>query len=262
MRKANVALSIDELGIGPAAVRQAKKLGAKAFVHYSIPSQITRTLFINIRDLIEQECEKLGVEFIDTTVLDPTSDHGLIEAREFILKNVSETVDEYGKDTAFFVANESLEPSLFSAVLEVGAICPHFSRTYNTYVEALAYAFDLEIGDNKNEEVLMQAKELLNEMNMLGRISSWADEYVFPLTIASADYAVKWINGEVPKEGVDREVLTQLISDYVGVQTYLTPYIDVLNNRYSFADASGGSGEIYDNYLLMRMDYITVEEEL
>ena len=100
---------------------------------------------------------------------------------------------------------------------------------------------------------MKEARKILAEKNMLGRISSWPAEDYSAMIRASAEYAIKWINGEVPKEGVDKEVLTQLITDYIGVQAYLTPYID----GYPYVD--GGTGETFDNFLLMRMDYITIE---
>ena len=259
-QKANLALYVDELGIGPAAVRQAKKLGAKTFVLYSIPTRSGATFFSNQRDLVEQECVRLGIKFINTSIPDPYDEHGHIKTQEFILEDVSKTLDEHGKDTAFFILYDTLESFLFKAVLEAGAISPHCCTKNNTYVKSVAYALGMEIGEEYDvEEVIAQERERLAEKNMLGRISAWPDEYIFPLTIASADYAVKWINGEVPKDGIDRDVLTQIISEYVGVQAYLTPFINGYHNIDSYQYPEEGIGETYDNYLLMRMDYITFD---
>jgi hypothetical protein len=45
-------------------------------------------------------------------------------------------------------------------------------------------------------------------------------------TLSAAEYAIKWINGEVPKEGIDVGVLKQIMEDYAGVEVFLTPYKD------------------------------------
>ena len=59
--------------------------------------------------------------------------------------------------------------------------------------------------------------------------------------IASVEYAVKWINGEVPREGVDIGALKQSMKDYVGVKVCLTRFV------------SGETGT--DNFFLLSMDY-------
>jgi len=40
------------------------------------------------------------------------------------------------------------------------------------------------------------------------------------------------------------------MADYAGVEVFLTPYTD----QYPYTEF--GTGETYDNYLMMRMDYI------
>ena len=258
-QNANLLLDLDFRGIGPAAVRQAKSLGAKTFVYYSI-QPISGSTMNNNGDQIERECVKEDIEFIKTSIPHPYDEHGRNGSIEVIRNDIDSKIVEYGKDTAFFVMHELLDYELLKMVMEAGAINPHLARIEDFYVGSLARALELTIAEKFDvEEVISQERTLLADKNMLGRISSWPVKYPVALTVASADYAVKWINGEVPREGIDREILTQLMSDYVGVQTYLTPFVTghSKNDIYNLDEEE--TGEVYENFLLMRMDYITFD---
>ena len=260
VKNANLLLDLDLRGIGPSAVRQAKTLGARTFVYYSIQPIAGGSPMNNNIDLIEQECAKVGIEFIETPIPHPYDELGLNGSIEAMRKDVDSKIVEYGKDTAFFVMREFLDQALLEIVMEAGAINPHLARLGDFYVGSLALALDLTIGEKYDiEEVIAQERVLLAEKNMLGRISSWPVKYPVALTVASADYAVKWINGEVPREGIDREILTQLMSDYVGVQTYLTPFVIGYSKNDIYNLDEEETGEVYENFLLMRMDYITFD---
>jgi len=69
-------------------------------------------------------------------------------------------------------------------------------------------------------------------------------------TATGAEYAIKWINGEVPKDSIDYDVLSRIMADYVNeltgesVDITLAPYEE--------------DGVTYDNFLLNFIDsYLT-----
>jgi hypothetical protein len=103
-----------------------------------------------------------------------------------------------------------------------------------------------------------ETKAAIAEKNMLGRLSTWPVYDTFMYTYAASEYAIKWINGEVPKEGIDVAALKQLMEEYAGVQVNLTPFVDDGTHDY-FKREGEPTGETYYNFLLMSMDYITFE---
>ncbi len=259
-KQADILLGIDELGMGPAIVRQAQKLGAKTFVHYSSVRYISQELLLSTRlELMRLECEKLGMEFVDATELD-IREVGFAVSEQFILEDVAKMVSLYGKDTAFFNTGYSNRFGLIKAVIENGGIYPQSPYYPSPRQSGLTSAIDLDYNWNNWDEAHPDYKgltekitEALAEKDMQGRMSSWPVDIEFLFTISSAEYAVKWINGEVPKEGIDVNILKQLMKDYAGVDVYLTPYRD--EAPYT----KDGTGELFNNYFLTRMDYITFE---
>jgi len=83
------------LGMGRALVKQARKQGAKVFVHYSFPRHMAQAQLSNRRNLIRQECLKNGILFVDVTVPDPTEEGSIDGSRKFISESVPEFVEKY-----------------------------------------------------------------------------------------------------------------------------------------------------------------------
>ena len=83
--RADVVFTLDELTMGRTMMEQAAKQGAEVFVHYSFPRHMSYALLSARRDLLKENAEALGIEFVDATALDPTGDAGLSGAQQFIL---------------------------------------------------------------------------------------------------------------------------------------------------------------------------------
>lgn len=65
--KADLVLQLDLLAMGNIVPRQAKKMGAKTFVHYSFPRHMAYPMLAQRRDIMEAECRKIGLRFVDAT---------------------------------------------------------------------------------------------------------------------------------------------------------------------------------------------------
>ena len=256
---ADLVLATDELGMGPAMAKQAQKLGAKTFVHYSFPRHMSVPILLEMRELAKRECEELGIEFVGVTAIDPLSEAGRDSANEFILDDVPKMVKKYGKDTAFFTTDSILKASLIPSVVSEGAIFPYpspygFTSVFqmeeelrNRWADPSCSRIDID------RDVISGLTKAIAKKNMLGRLSTWPVEADHMYTMTAAEYAVKWINGEVSKDNIDIEILKQLMEEYAGVEVYLTPYTD----DYPYTE--NGTGETYNNFLMMRMDYFTFE---
>lgn len=241
--RADFALQPDELAMGSTIPNQAKKQGAKTFVHYSFPRHMSIPMLAERRSLMKAECAKIGLEFVDATAPDPTSEAGVTGAQQFILEDVPKMVKKYGKDTSFFSTNCSMQVPLIKAAFDAGAIysqpcCP---SPYHGFPSALGLQVPEDIVGGL-QDVIDQTTKIIEDAGLGGRFSTWPVPAAMMATIASADYAVKWINGETNGK-VDEKVLAECMSDYAGLDITLNPYVE--------------EGVSYDNYLLFLMDFLT-----
>ncbi len=245
--RADLILQPDELKMGDAIPVQAKKLGAKTFVHYSFPRHMSQVLLSARRELMRNKCKEIGLEFVDATAPDPTGDSGVTGAQNFILEDVPKMVAQYGKDTAFFSTNCAMQIPLIKACVDAGAIYPQpcCPSPYHGYPTALG----IESGDYSEDSlknVIAETTRILKEKGVLGRFSTWPVPVSMMGTVASAEYAVKLMNGEVSGDALDLKVLEQCMADYAGVSVSTSPLED--------------SGKTYDNYRLIMMDFLTYGE--
>ena len=241
--RCDFALQPDELAMGHTIPNQAKRQGANTLVHYSFPRHMSIPMLAERRSLMKEECAKIGLEFVDATAPDPTSEAGVTGAQQFILEDVPKMVDKYGKDTSFFSTNCSMQVPLIKAAFDEGAIysqpcCP---SPYHGFPSALG----LEVPDDivgGLQDVIDQTTKIIVDAGLSGRFSTWPVPAAMMATIASADYAFKWINDETDGK-VDLDVLMACMSDYAGLEISLNPYVE--------------DGVSYDNYLLFLMDFLT-----
>ena len=237
--RANLVLMPDELGMGYTMPLQAAKMGAKMFVHYSFPRHMSYALLSGRREILKEECARLGIQFVDATAPDPTSDAGILGAQRFILEDVPKRITENGKDIAFFATNCSMQLPLIKSVADGGAIypqpcCPSPLHGFS--------ALGIEGGVLEMDWVIAETSRILGENGVSGRFSTWPVPASLTQTYAGVEYAIKWINGEVPKEGLDFGVLKECMEEYAGVDVTLTWHED--------------HGIRYDNYVYFLMDYL------
>jgi hypothetical protein len=253
---ANLVLTTDEAAMGPAMARQAQKLGAKTFVHLSFPRHMSYEKISERYKLLEEECAMLGLDLVNYTVPDPTGDIGMAGAQQDMLEEIPKLVKKYGEDTAFFCTNCGLQAPLIKAVTDAHGIyvqpcCPSpfhgFPIAFGLISEGEGVFF---ITDRQNtvKVIVDRTREKLAEKNMLGRVSTWPVPADMLNTVASAEYAIKWINGQAPKEGIDQDILSECGEEYIKEQTGQD--IEVGFNTFT------EGGMAYENYLMVSMGYI------
>jgi hypothetical protein len=240
--KADIVLAMDELTMGRTLPEQAKKQGAKVFVHYSFPRHMSYALLSARRDLLKETCEEIGLQFVDATAPDPTGDAGVSGAQQFILEDVPRMVEKYGKDTAFFSTNCSMQVPLISATLEQGAIYPQpcCPSPYHGFPSALG----IEIPEDKKGDVAFavdQITQKIAEGGGTGRFSTWPVPVAMMFVEGSADYAFAWANGEIENK-MDKEALNAYFNDYAGVNVQLNELDE--------------NGVHYSNYMMTMMDFL------
>ncbi len=243
--KADVVLQADELGMGTVIIEQAKKLGAKKFVHYSFPRHMSYQMLAMRRDLLKETCEKLGLEFIDATAPDPTGDAGVSGAQQFILEDVPRKVQELGKDTAFFSTNCSMQEPLIKAVLEQGAIMPQqcCPSPYHGFPGALG----IKIPDDKKGDIDFVVDEVgkkIKEKGGEGRFSTWPVPVNMLFVEGGVEYAKAYLEGKTTGKN-DKAKLEGIFTEISKKSIKLTTLDDEKTNKK------------LDNFYMLLSEYIT-----
>jgi len=257
-KRAHLVLNENGMLRGELIVMQAKALGAKVFAHYSFPRHMAVPTLSQRRDIMKDACEREGLTFVDLTSLDPTDDGGIPAAQQFILEDVPRQVARLGKDTAFFATNCAMQVPLIIKIVEEGAIYPEpcCPSPYHGFVPALGIP-DRRFLDDEGwpatalpSEIIADTRSVLAERNMTGRMSVAALPPEMLFTYIAVEYGIKWMNGEVPKEGVDTEVLEQLIAESIV--------------EYAGEEVPPGTvyplsfmGRTYWNFMMVTVGYVT-----
>jgi hypothetical protein len=232
--RASVVLIPNELEMGNTIPIQAQKLGAKTFVHYSFPRHMSQPLLSGRRELMKVKCAELGIDFVDATAPDPTGDSGVPGAQQFILEDVPKMVAKYGKDTAFFSTNCSMQIPLIKSVVDTKAIYPQpcCPSPYHGFPTALGIQSDSENPDNL-QHVINETRKIIKEKGVEGRLSTWPVPVAMMFTIGSTEYAMKIIDGEISLDKLNKELLDKCLSNYAKVDVETTPFVDNNGTEYS-----------------------------
>ena len=246
--RADLILSLNEVGMGSVMVKQAKKQGAKVFVHYSFPRHMSKLALFSCREKIKEECLREGLLFVEAAAPDPTGVAGISGAQQFILADVPKLVAKYGEDTAFFSTCCGHQIPLIKAVVDSHAIYPQpcCPSPFHGFPEALG--IKTSGGSSDLNHVIGEACRIAAEKNMTDRLSTWPVSASMMFTNAGAEYAIKRINHEVPETGIDSTVLEACMDAFIE---------EVVGEASIIYMSSFSEGSIiHDNYKLIYMSYL------
>jgi len=248
VKRADLLFASNQLKMASAMVHQAKKQGAKVFVHYSFPRHMAVEISARRREVIRETCAAEGLKFIDALALDPTDEAGLKGAIGFILEDVPKLVAKHGEDTAFYCSNCHLQASLIKAVIDSHAIFPQpcCPSPFHGFPEALG--IDLEECYADLTLLISEACRIAAEKNMTDRLSTWPVSTSMMFTNAGAEYAIKWIKGEVLKGYIDNLALEECIDSYITEVVGESCNVNIISCKEG--------GETYENYKLVLMSYL------
>ena len=241
---ADIVLYADEVGQGDTIMESCEKWGIDVFIHYSFPRHMAMELIVGRHNLLKQNADALGIEFVDVTAPDPTAEAGLSASQQFILEDVPQQLAKYeGKKVAFFTTNCGMQPSLQAAVLdEPNAYYPQpcCPSPYHAFPATLG--LELEIGGD-DEEALHQIALKLQEHDAVGRFSTWAHPVAMTIIEVGVEYAKAYIDGDVTVKN-DGEKLAAMLEEKVPgakIETY--------------TDANGTTFDNYYTILLAPVDF-------
>ncbi|UTC75046.1 DUF3798 domain-containing protein [Treponema sp. OMZ 792] len=177
----------------------AKQLGAKNFVHISFPRHMSYETLGLRRQIMEEACKDLGINFYFETAPDPTSDVGTAGAQQFILEKVPQWIEKYGKDTAFFCTNDAHTEPLLKQLFAYGGMFVEadLPSPLMGYPGALGIDLSAEAGDF--QKILKKVENSVVEKGGAGRFGTWAYSYGFTVSAGLGEYARRVIDGEAKK---------------------------------------------------------------
>ena len=222
---ADVCLLVDEIAMGNTIIEQAAKQGAKTFVHVSFERHLGYATIAARQALFKENCARLGIEYVEATAPDPTGDAGVTGAQAWVTENIKVYVDTYGKDTAFFSTNCSLQVPLIQQCAELGAIYPQqcCPSPYHGYPSAFNISTEGHEGDVPY--MLDQITAKVAEYGNTGRMSTWEVPVNMVMIEAGFNYATKWIKGEI-KDRCDKDAFLAEVQAIAGDAASLSNYSD------------------------------------
>lgn len=235
-REATISLIPDNLGRGRTIVELAKKMGATHFLHYSFPRHMSYELLAQRRDIMEDTCKELGMEFVFVTAPDPMGEQGITGAQQFCLEDVPRQVAKYGKNIALFSTNCSMQEPLIISALNLGAIFPEQccpSPTHG-YPGALGLAITDDIKGNMPAIVKAIEAQIVAK-GSAGRFATWPISTNKLMVEAGVEMAIKAINGELNLNNLD--AVSAEFSKLAGIEMKMNRFGDN-GNFYQFVSGS------------------------
>ncbi|MEL3911741.1 DUF3798 domain-containing protein [Treponema pedis] len=193
---ADMVASQDFISRGYTIAWAAKQIGAKHFVHISFPRHMSYQTLGLRRQILEEACKDLGMEFHFETAPDPTSDVGTAGAQQFILEKVPQWVEKYGKETCFFCTNDAHTEPLLKQLFAYGGmfIEADLPSPLMGYPGALGIDLSAEKGDF--QKILKKVEAAVIEKGGKGRFGTWAYSLGFTVSAGLGEYARRVIDGE------------------------------------------------------------------
>jgi len=195
---ADMIVDPDNLHRGYLIPIAAQKMGAKNFVHISFPRHLGIELISLRYKVMESTCKQIGLKFFSETVPDPVN-VGIEESRRYILDNMPQWVQKYGKSTAFFATNDAQTEPLVKSVAELGAI--FVEQDSASPVLGYSTAFDVDLSDVRGNwsAILRRVEDAVISNGGQGRMGSWAYSCSYTMTQALAEYGKQIVEGTMKR---------------------------------------------------------------
>ena len=193
---ADLVVVNDFVSRGYLIIKTAADLGCKTFVHISFPRHLGIESLSRRLAVMKEAGKELGVEIVEETAPDPTSDVGVAGAQQFILEKTPEWVAKYGTDSAYFCTNDAHTEPLIKQLLEYGGYFIEADLPSPLMGYPGALGVDLTDAAGDFEKILETVENAVVEKGGAGRFGTWAFSYGYASSFALAEHAVNVINGD------------------------------------------------------------------
>ena len=235
----DLVVNADNIQRGYLIILGAKKMGATKFVHISFPRHMSIDLLSRRRDIMEESCKELGLEFYFETAPDPVSDVGITGAQQYILEQMPAWVEKYGKDTAFFCTNDAQTEPLLKQVAALGAM--FVEPDLPSPIMGYPGAFGIELKDEAGDwpAILAKVEQVVIDAGGGGRMGTWAYSYNYASTEALAEFGKRVVEGAAQVDS---------FSDLMACYEKYTPGAKWSGSLYV------SNGEVKKNHVMLYQD--------
>ena len=247
---ADLVMGVDEINGGYQIIETAKEWGAEVFIHYSFARHLGYETIVARLNIMKEEAELAGIEFVMRDAPDPTGDAGMTGAQTFILGDVPKVMEEFaGKKVAFFTTNCGMQEPLQAAVLkEAGAYypLPCCPSPFHGFPASLGLGVSPEDYGNIDSYLEKMAAKL-NEYGAVDRMSTWAVPVNMSMILGGFEYAKNYI--ENGGEKTDKAKLVEALSSAAGAEAAVSTYVD-------------SNGNEVPNYFMILFDNVNFRDHL
>jgi len=225
--KADIAVDRDEVERGRTIPEIAKEMGATKFIHYSFPRHLSIPLLSQRRDRFKEECEKMGIEFIEISAPDPMGPDGIPGTQKFILEDVPLQVQTHGKDIAVFGTNLSMQEPLIRAALDAGCMFPEPCSPGPTMGYPGALGIDVEGMSGDMKAIMDAIEEEIIAKGGAGRFATWPVALNMTIIQSLAELAFQAVEGKVDLSDLD--AITAQMEKEADSEMLVRRYLDGTN---------------------------------
>ncbi len=196
-KKADLSFETDNLSRGKTIIQLAKQMGATHFLHYSFPRHMSMELLAQRRDIMIEECEAQGIEWVFVTAPDPMGPDGIPGAQKFIMEDVPRQVEKYGKDICVFSTNCGMQEPLIKSALDTGAMFAE--QCYPSPPHGYPGALGLDVAGMAGDvsKILPAIEDSIVEKGGAGRFATWPVPINMVFLRASVELAMGAVEGKV-----------------------------------------------------------------
>lgn len=226
--------STDWLRRGKTIPAKAKNMGAETFIHYSFPTHLAKEVIANRKDIMEETCEELGIEFVEVITPDPQTGDGTAPMLQFLREDIPRQIEKYGENVNIFGSNCPMYDVILDEALELKFImaeqcCPTPTQAYPTVMGLEIAPEDVGNFDKINEMISEKAAEA----DMTGRLSGWA----MPSSVFVPQFEVELAKHVIENELAHEDVLNKAFLDdfseeAMGIRADFEPMNEDMDNYF------------------------------
>lgn len=190
---ADLVVVNDFVSRGYLIIKTAADLGCKTFVHISFPRHLGIESLSRRLAVMKEAGKDLGVEVMEETAPDPTSDVGVAGAQQFILEKTPEWINKYGTDSAYFCTNDAHTEPLLKQLLAYGGYFIEADLPSPLMGYPGALGVDLTEANGDFTKILATVENAVVEKGGAGRFGTWAFSYGYASSYALAQHAMNII---------------------------------------------------------------------
>ena len=237
----DLVVNNDFVSRGYLIIKSAHKLGCDTFVHISFPRHLSYETYSRRVNIMKAACEEFGMTFAMEEAPDPTTDVGVPGAQAYVTAHISEWVEKYGQNSAYFCTNDAHTEPLIKGLLKYGGY--FIEADLPSPIMGYPGALDLDLtgADGDFEKITKEVEDAIVSGGGAGRFGTWTSSCGFTNSAGLAEHARNVLLGE--------SSLTDL-SDILSAYTVYSPETEWNGSKYTNA----ASGEVLDNIFLIYQD--------